>query len=73
MYEWNYAASYFFIPLLVMDTENSKRLVKALTSVVQMKEKICTQLHLSNSTYNFHISLFLATDAHAGTHVWMYT
>jgi hypothetical protein len=43
MYEWNYDTSYFFIPLLVMDIENSKRLVKALTSVVQMKEKICTQ------------------------------
>jgi len=43
MYEWNYDGSYFFIPLPVMDIENSKRLVKELTFVVQMKEKICTQ------------------------------
>jgi len=43
MYEWNYDARYFFIPLPVTDIENSKHLVKELTFVVQIKQKLCTQ------------------------------
>jgi len=42
MYEWNYDASFFFIALPIMDTENSKCLVEGLTFVVQMKQKLCT-------------------------------